>query len=94
MGNPSNAITDINQPDNYLMERAGNALSYNRDKGTPNWVSWHLDNDWYGSLARVDTFRPDPQVPANWYRVTDFDYSLTRFRPRAHDAQCRSRSMN
>jgi endonuclease G len=79
MGNPSNATANILEPNNFLMQRAGNSLSYNRDKGTPNWVSWHLDNSWYGSLARLDTFRPDPSIPADWYRVTDFDYALSGF---------------
>ncbi|HEX7140298.1 MAG TPA: DNA/RNA non-specific endonuclease [Vicinamibacterales bacterium] len=79
MGNPSNAIDDVNVPNNYLMMKPTYALSYNRDKGTPNWVSWHLDSSWYGSLARVDTFRPDPKVPADWYRVQAFDFFTTGF---------------
>jgi DNA/RNA endonuclease G (NUC1)/predicted extracellular nuclease len=79
MGNPNNAVADVNQPLNYLMMKPTYALSYNRDKGTPNWVSWHLDNSWYGSLARVDTFRPDPAVPSDWYRVQAFDYAGTGF---------------
>ena len=79
MGNPSNAIDDVNVPNNYLMVKPTYALSYNRDMGRPNWVSWHLDSSWYGSLARVDTFRPDPRVPADWYRVQAFDFSLTGF---------------
>jgi endonuclease G len=79
MGNPSNALADTNFPNNYLMEKPTYSLSYNRDKGTPNWVSWHLDPSWYGSLARVDTFRPDPAVPSDWYRVQAFDFFLTGF---------------
>jgi DNA/RNA endonuclease G (NUC1) len=79
MGNPNNAVADVNQPLNYLMMKPTYALSYNRDKGTPNWVSWHLDNSWYGTLARVDTFRPDPAVPSDWYRVQAFDYAGTGF---------------
>ena len=79
MGNPTNSVADVNQPNNYLMEKPTYATSYNRDKGTPNWVSWHLDSSWYGSLARVDTFRPDPAVPPDWYRVQAFDYSLSGF---------------
>ncbi|MEA2165345.1 MAG: large repetitive protein [Thermoanaerobaculia bacterium] len=79
MGNPTSAVADVNQPNNYLMEKPTYATSYNRDKGTPNWVSWHLDSSWYGSLARVDTFRPDPAVPPDWYRVQAFDYSLSGF---------------
>ncbi|HMC72593.1 MAG TPA: DNA/RNA non-specific endonuclease, partial [Mycobacteriales bacterium] len=79
MGNPSDAVDDVNVPNNYLMMKPAYALSYNRTKGTPNWVSWHLDTAWYGSLVRLDTFRPDPKVPADWYRVQAFDFSLSGF---------------
>ena len=79
MGNPTAAVTDVNQPDNYLMSKPEFALSYNRGKGRPNWVSWHLTPEWYGSLTRVDTFRADPQVPADWYRVQSFDFSGSGF---------------
>src|SRR6266705_5864899 len=61
------------------MEKPTYSLSYNRDKGTPNWVSWHLTSEWYGTLARVDTFRPDPAVDPSWYRVQAFDYSGSGF---------------
>ena len=79
MGNPTGAVADVNQPDNYLMSKPEFALSYNRDKGRPNWVSWHLAPEWYGSLTRVDTFRADPQVPSDWYRVQSFDFSGSGF---------------
>jgi endonuclease G len=79
MGNPGNATTDINQPSNYLMMKPEFALSYNRDLGRPNWVSWHLSDEWIGTLTRVDTFRPDPQVPPEWYRVQSFDFSGSGF---------------
>jgi DNA/RNA endonuclease G (NUC1) len=79
MGNPSNAVADLGQPLNYLMMKPTYAVSYNRDKGTPNWVSWHLDPSWYGSLARVDTFRADPTVDPTWYRVQSFDYAGSGF---------------
>jgi len=76
MGNPSHAGAD---PLNYLMEKPEFALSYNRDLGRPNWVSWHLSDEWVGTLTRVDTFRPDPQVPPSWYRVQSFDFSGSGF---------------
>ena len=79
MGNPTNATSSLGDVNNYLMEKPTYSLSYNRDKGTPNWVSWHLDSSWYGTLARVDTFRPDPAVAPTWYRVQAFDYSGTGF---------------
>jgi endonuclease G len=42
-------------------------------------VSWHLDDSWVGSLTRVDTFRPDPAVPVDWYRVSASDFFGTGF---------------
>jgi endonuclease G len=79
MGNPSNATSFVSDFDNYLMAKPTYSLSYNRDKGTPNWVSWHLNTEWYGTLARVDTFRPDPAVDPSWYRVQAFDYAGSGF---------------
>ncbi|HEY0143965.1 MAG TPA: DNA/RNA non-specific endonuclease [Thermoanaerobaculia bacterium] len=78
-GNPSGATADVNNPNNYLMVKPELTLSYNRDRGIPNWVSWHLADEWIGSLQRVDTFRADPAVPADWYRVTHVDYSASGF---------------
>ena len=79
MGNPSNAVADLQQGDNYLMEKPSFALSYNKDKGTPNWVSWHLEDTWTGALPRTDTFRADPAVSPDWYRVQATDYSASGF---------------
>jgi DNA/RNA endonuclease G (NUC1) len=79
MGNPSNAVADTNTPNNYLMQKPEYALSYNRDHGTPNWVSWHLADEWTCCLARVDSFRPDPQVPPDWYRVLASDFFSSGF---------------
>jgi endonuclease G len=78
-GNPNGATADVENPNNYLMVKPEFALSYNRDRGTPNWVSWHLADEWIGSLARFDTFRADPAVPAEWYRVTHTDYLSSGF---------------
>ncbi len=75
MGNPSGAVTNINQPTNYLMEKTQYALSYHRDDGRPNWVSWHLDSSWIGSTPRQDDFRADTTLPSGWYRVQGTDYS-------------------
>ena len=61
------------------MEKPEFTLSYNRDLGRPNWVSWHLSDEWIGTLTRVDTFRPDPAVPPDWYRVQSFDFSGSGF---------------
>jgi len=79
MGNPSNAVADPEQGDNFLMEKPSFALSYNKDKGTPNWVSWHLEDAWTGNLPRTETFRADPAVSPDWYRVQSTDYDGSGF---------------
>ncbi|HKU74505.1 MAG TPA: DNA/RNA non-specific endonuclease [Pyrinomonadaceae bacterium] len=79
MGNPSNAVTNVAQPNNYLMEKPQFAMSYSRDNGGPNWVSWHLDNSWLGSTPRQDDFRADTTLPTGWYRVQATDYSGSGF---------------
>lgn len=79
MGNPSNATVDINNPLNYLLLKNEYVVGYNRDRGTPNWVSWHLDSSWLGTAPRQDDFRPDPSLPDGWYQVTQFDYSGSGF---------------
>ena len=79
MGNPSNAVTNVAQPNNYLMEKQQYSLSYSRDNGGPNWVSWHLDTSWLGSTPRQDDFRADTTLPTGWYRVQATDYSGSGF---------------
>jgi endonuclease G len=79
MGNPSNAVTDVSQPNNYLMDKPQYALSYSRDNGGPNWVSWHLSSSWLGSAPRQDDFRADTTLPSGWYRVQATDYSGSGF---------------
>jgi endonuclease G len=79
MGNPSGAVTDVNFPTNYLMQKPQYALSYHRDRGIPNWVSWHLTPQWLGTTPRQDDFREDPTLPAGWFRVQDSSYSGSGF---------------
>lgn len=75
MGNPSVATADVNFPANYLMEKPQYVLSYHRDKGTANWVAWHLNASWLGSTPRQDDFRADNTLPAGWYQVGSTSYS-------------------
>ena len=79
MGNPSNAVTNVLQPNNYLMQKPQYSMSYSRDNGGPNWVSWHLDTSWLGSTPRQDDFRADTTLPTGWYRVQATDYSGSGF---------------
>ncbi len=79
MGNPSDATADPAQPTNYLLAKPQYVMSYHRDRGTPNWVSWHLDSTWIGDTPRQDDFRNDPSLPAGWYQVQNTDYSGSGF---------------
>ncbi len=75
LGNPSGATGSIANENNYLMIKPQYSLSYNRSTATPNWVAWRLDTNWLGTAPRQDDYRPDPDLPAGWYRVADNDYS-------------------
>ncbi|AFK04828.1 DNA/RNA non-specific endonuclease [Emticicia oligotrophica DSM 17448] len=77
MGNPSNA--DSKDDNNYLMIKKGYTLSYNRSKGTANWVSWHLSTAWKGNTERTNNFRADNELPSSWYRVQTGDYTNSGF---------------
>ena len=79
LGNPSNAVADVNQPFNYLLDKPQYAVSYHRDRAIPNWVAWHLDSSWLGSTSRRDDYRPDPTLPEGWYRVSANSYSGSGF---------------
>ena len=77
LGNPSGATTS--DPNNYLISRPQYVLSYSRDRGIANWVSWHLGAAQKGNARRTDAFRPDPVLPSNWYAVRPSDYTNTGF---------------
>ena len=79
LGNPSNAVTNTSYSDNYLMVKNAYTLSYNKNKGIANWVSWHLSTAWKGETDRQNNFRPDPNLPKNWDEVTPSDYARTGF---------------
>lgn len=75
MGNPSNAVTDVGFPNNYLMMKLQYALSYNDSRRIPNWTSWHLDLTWRGSAPRQDDFRNDTTLPFTQVQGTDYSGS-------------------
>jgi endonuclease G len=92
MGNPSGAVTDAtNLPNNYLMTKTQYTLSYSRDKGKPNWVSWHLSSAWLGSTARQDNFATDASLPSTWYHVGSTSYSGSGF-DRGHNCPLADRT--
>src|SRR5262249_29880871 len=79
MGNPSNAQEDANKKDNFLMEKPYFALSYNNKKGTPNWVSWHLSQEYLGNAPRKPRFATDTSLPDGFTKITHNDYTGAGF---------------
>jgi endonuclease G len=77
MGNPSNAGTTDNN--NYLLVRPQYVVSYNSSKGTPNWVAWHLNSTWIGSVKRSDDFRADTSLPSGLQQITPDVYKDSGF---------------
>lgn len=75
MGNPSGAVKDPAIFANYMLEKPQFVMSYHRDRGIPNWVSWYLASSTMGSVARQDDFRPDDTLPLGWFRATHSDYT-------------------
>ena len=91
MGNPSSAVTNPANVTNYLIVKKQYSLSYHRDRGIPNWVSWHLDLPWLGTAPRQDDFRADNELPTGWYRVQSTDYSGSGF-DRGHNTPSADRT--
>lgn len=80
MGNPSNAVANVAAFDNYLIVRDQYALSYHRDRGIPNWVSWRLAKSDLGDTPRyTGQFITDTTLPDGWYQVRHADYTLSGY---------------
>jgi len=79
LGNPSNASTNEADFTNYLLKEGYYSVSYNRDRGIANWVSWHVSYTDFGPTPRQDDFRANPNLPSGWFRVDNLSYSATGF---------------
>jgi len=93
LGNPSGATTSTANYTNYLMVKNEYTLSYNRDKGTANWTSWHLSSAWLGSAARPSSFSSDATLPTGWFKVTSTSYTGSGF-DRGHICPAADRDYN
>ena len=78
-GNPSNATGSVSNADNYLMVNNAYALSYNNSRGAANWVAWRIARSDFGAAERQNDFRPDPNLPKTFTRVTPADYTGSGF---------------
>lgn len=90
LGNPSSAVPDTEQSENYLMVHSEFILSYNRARGAPNWVTWHLSASDLGPIDRTNSFRADTKLPQSW-RIKKGDYNGSGFH-RGHMAPSEDRS--
>ena len=75
LGNPSNAISDTNNHDHYLIQRDVEALDYNDTRRQPNWASWNFISVDNGSASRSTVFFLDTTLPPNFNPVLPTDYS-------------------
>lgn len=68
--------TDDSPDDEYLMRKPQYALSYNSKRNVANWVSWELNESWFGSAPRLKgKFLEDRELPAEFKRVSHDDYT-------------------
>jgi endonuclease G, mitochondrial len=79
LGNPTQAVQNAANRDNYLIDQQYYVESYNNSKGGPNWVSWHIQMEDMGRTERQDNFRPDEKLPAGFFAADDADYRNTGF---------------
>ncbi|HEY2584741.1 MAG TPA: DNA/RNA non-specific endonuclease [Tepidisphaeraceae bacterium] len=93
LGIPSGATPDPSNRDDYLMVKPYYVLSYNNDKGEPNWVSWQVTEQDLGDAPRKQVFDPDTTLPIGFKVVTSRDYNGSGF-DRGHMCPHGDRSAN
>jgi endonuclease G len=80
-GLPGPATRNPADKDHYLMTKPYFALSYNSDKGTPNWVSWRLVREDLADGPNLEKrkFEKDPDLPGDLKVVETGDYGGSGF---------------
>lgn len=91
-GNPSNAQTSVTVADNYLIDQSYYVESYSAMRGTPNWVSWHIDANTINNTApRSDNFAGFIGLPSTFYHVESNSYQSSGF-DRGHNCPSADRT--
>lgn len=67
--------TDADASDDFLVRRDQYTTSFNRTRGTPNWVSYNLEATHFGAEDRCDCFTFDPALPASFPSYTTAAYT-------------------
>ena len=72
--------TDDSPDDDHLMRKLQYALSYNSARNVANWVSWQLDETWFGPVPRhKGKFLEDRDLPQGFRRANHDDYTGSGF---------------
>jgi len=67
---------DADASDDFIIRRPQYTTSYNKNRGTPNWVAYDLDASQFGSnVDRCDCFTFDPLLPSTFTHYTTADYT-------------------
>jgi DNA/RNA endonuclease G (NUC1) len=67
---------DADASDDFIITRDQYTISYNRNRNTPNWVSYEFDATHFGgSVDRCDCFTHDPALPQSFTHLTTADYT-------------------
>jgi endonuclease G len=91
-GNPSGAQPTVVMANDYLIDQKYYVESYSNTRGTPNWVSWHLDaSNITNAAPRVDNFAGFNGLDANFYHVGSTSYSGSGF-DRGHNCPSADRT--
>jgi DNA/RNA endonuclease G (NUC1) len=66
---------DGDASDDFIVRYPEYTASFNKTRGTPNWVSYDLEATHFGPEDRCDCFTFDPNLPASFTRYTTNDYT-------------------
>jgi DNA/RNA endonuclease G (NUC1) len=67
--------TDADASDDFIVRHPEYTASFNKNRSTPNWVSYDLEATHFGSEDRCDCFTFDPSLPPSFTRYTTADYT-------------------
>jgi DNA/RNA endonuclease G (NUC1) len=67
--------TDWDESDDLIIRRAQYTTSFNKNRNTPNWVSYDLDASQMGSQDRCDCFTQDPLLPPSYAHISTADFT-------------------
>jgi DNA/RNA endonuclease G (NUC1) len=67
--------TDSDASNDFIVRRPQLISSFNKSRGTPNWVAYELEASHFGNETRCDCFTFDPALPADYAPYTTADYT-------------------